>query len=92
MFTLISVKGGSEGLTRPLTMILLSPEPVDGAAGMALEAGFVCLVDFLTPPTGAVVALALAVLVFRWRLLRDARVVLMISSREVSSFPDMLMV
>lgn len=71
-------------------MILLSPDPWEGAAGLALVAGLACLVDFFTPPTGAEVVLALADLVSRRRLLRDARVVLMISSREVSSFPDMV--
>src|SRR5436190_8796302 len=47
---------GVIGLTKPLTMILLSPDAVDGPVGIALVAGLACFIAFLTPPTGVVVA------------------------------------
>lgn len=46
--------GGRIELTKPLTMILLSPRPIDGPVGIDLEVDFAFLTVFLTPPTGAI--------------------------------------
>ena len=77
-------------------MILLSPEPPAGPVGTPLAAPLEERVDFLTPPTGAavVVAWVLAALETRLRVPRRAppRRVLRISSRDWSSFPDMMTV
>jgi hypothetical protein len=82
-------------LTKPLTMILLSPDAVDGPVGITLVAGLACLVAFLTPPTGAVVVAPWALEDFwsRRRLPLRAfwRRLLRISSRDLSSLADMMM-
>lgn len=82
---------GEEVLTKLLTMILLSPVglgalPDEGLAA-APRAG---LVFFLTPPTGAGAA-GRAVLRVERRPPAGVRLVERISSRDWSSFPDMLM-
>lgn len=71
--------------TRLLTMILLSTAPDAAPAGVPLVAGFVALVVFLTPPTGAFAGAA-ALPVAPTRRVRGRRVVcrrsLRISSRD----------
>jgi hypothetical protein len=85
-------------LTKLLTWILLSPLPPEGPVGTLLTAPLPCFgTAFLTPPTGGTVALPV------WGARRTRRlflagrpavrrVVERISSRDWSSFPDMLMV
>lgn len=67
-------------------MIFPSPDPAAGAVGVALDVGLGCLVDFLTPPTGA--AFAAFAAGRRWR--RAWRRELTSSSRALSSFSDMM--
>jgi hypothetical protein len=78
-------------LTKPLTMILLSPDVGAGPPDMGFEALLACRVDFLTPPTGAADAVPFA-LGFEPRrtLRRELRWVLRISSSDLSSLPDMM--
>lgn len=45
-----------ESLTKPVTMILLSFGGADGPLGTPLVADLADFTDFLTPPTGAILA------------------------------------
>ena len=81
------------GLTKLLTMILLSPEVGAGTAGVAAtRVTLAALVFFATPPVGATAAVTFTAALRgrpRPRAWRGAVVSFMISSSDWSSLPDM---
>jgi hypothetical protein len=84
---------GSESLTKPVTMILLSLGGADGPVGTPLAVDLVDLTDFLTPPTGALLTTVPAAFAGLWgrrARLPFRRVLWRISSSDWSSLPDML--